>query len=138
MRQVAHLCFARGAHAKTMGLERNMARERTCGLLSAAPAAQSAGEKRRVHVRWELLAVGKLSCQVRHGIGGSVWNVGRHSEFTHVYKGCAAGKRKSGGEVGSHRQPRNAQKPPIGEAPLRALPETRFRSDIYKRLISIL
>lgn len=42
------------------------------------------------------------------------------------------------GEVESHRLPQNAQKSPVGEAPLRALPETRFRSDIYKKLISIL
>lgn len=66
--EVAHLCCARGAQASIVGLERNMAGERTCGSFSAAPAAQTAGERRRVRVRWELLAVGEtfLPGQARH------------------------------------------------------------------------
>lgn len=97
MRQADHLCCARGACAKTRGLERNLAGERTCGSSSAAPATQSAGEKRRVHVRWELLAVGETF------LPGQAWHWGlcleRRSSLG-VYsclQGCAAGKRKSGG-----------------------------------------
>lgn len=41
--------------------------------------------------------LGKLSCQVRHGIGGSVWNVGHHLEFTNVYKAAQQGNGRVGG-----------------------------------------
>lgn len=97
VRQVDHLGCARGACAKARGLERDLARERTCGSSSAAPAAPSAGGKRRVHVRWELLAVGETF------LPGQAWHGGlcleRRSSLG-VYsclQGCAAGKRKSGG-----------------------------------------
>lgn len=81
--------------------------------------------------------LGKLYCQVRHYIGGSVGNVGRHSEFTNVYRAAQQGNGR-GGKAESHHLTQNAQKDTAGKAPLRALPGTRFRSDIYRRLISIL
>lgn len=66
--EVAHLlCW--GARAKLVGSQRNMAGKRTCGSFSAAPAARSSGERRRVRIRWELLAVGEtfLPGQARRG-----------------------------------------------------------------------
>lgn len=55
-----------------------------------------------------------------------------------MFTGLRSRETEEWGEVESHRSPRNIQGLPAGKAPLRALPETRFRSDIYRRLISIL
>lgn len=41
--------------------------------------------------------LGKLYCQVRHCIGGSVGNVGRHSEFTNVYRAAQQGNGRGRG-----------------------------------------
>lgn len=62
--------------------------------------------------------LGKLSCQVRHGSGGCVWDADRHSEFTNVYRAAQQGNGSvGGGEVGSSRTPRSATGTPAGMAP---------------------
>lgn len=68
MRRVSRPSVLRsGGACKDPGLGEEHGR-RTCGSLSAAPVAQNAGGKQRIHVRWELLAVGEtfLPGQARH------------------------------------------------------------------------
>lgn len=83
--------------------------------------------------------LGKLSCQVRHSMVGLCLE--RRSSLGSLLMFTRLRSRETeewGGGVESPQLPQKAQKPLPSEAPLRALPETRFRSDIYKGLISIL
>lgn len=85
--------------------------------------------------------LGKLSCQVRHGSGGCVWDADRHSEFTNVYRAAQQGNGSvgGGGERWEAAARPEAQRAPLRAwRPLRALAESLLRSDFYRGLISIL
>lgn len=131
------ICCARGSRAKLVGLQRNMAGKRTCGSFSAAPLPRVPERGRGFVSAGNCWLLGKLSCQVRHGIGGCVWDVDRHSEFTNVYRAAQQGNGSVGGG-GKRPHAPSARKTPIGMAPLRALTEPGLRSDFYRGLISIL
>lgn len=67
--------------------------------------------------------LGKLSCQARRSFGGSGWNVGRHLEFTNVYKAAQQGNGRVGG----------GGKPPLA-AKRRQFQSARRPCALYPRL----
>lgn len=83
-------------------------------------------EKRRARVRWESLAVRETLLPSQALYWGSVRNVGRHSEFTNVYRAAQQGNGRWGGRRKATARREMHKKTPPARRPCALYPGLAF------------